>query len=764
MILGNPTTGGNPAASHPTTADGPARVARVGLTAYPQVVLVALVTATTSLAYLRYFSDRSFLVATIIAATGGALIAGIAAARRWRATVTLVLTVAGFVLVATFVVFRSTLQRGIPTVHTATALWSGLLSGWSRMLSIGLPADATGELLLTPTLITWLTAVLATLAALRTRVVLLPLLPPLLALGAGLLLTAARPVGGLALPAVVLAELLLLTLVRATETDPVAQTGYRSTRAAWGRFALGVPVVLVVVAAGVAGAWQVPVATGDDRFDPRTVVPVKLDIGDNITPLAGLKGQLRDPDRELFKVRFDGDLAGIDRVRTAALDHFDGSLWTSQDRFLLSGSSLPENEHVTNPRRVSMKVTVGDLPAPYLPSVGWPVRVTAPRFGFSADSGILATDAPTLAGLSYDLVAEVGPSEGRDKAAADLSTHPERYTDLPPGLPPEIRAKGAELAGKVAEPHGKLLAIQDYLQNLPYSLEARPGHSYDALRRLFSPNSSDRIGYAEQFAAAFAVLARSQGFPARVAVGYLLSKPEGDTYTITSGAAHAWAEVNLAGFGWVSFEPTDPQRRAGTVEKPKEQETGQEKDQLDEQIKASDPVEDSNLPKLLANEPTLLDWALWVLIGLGVLIALTPVSVATEKLRRRRRRRSGSRANRIVGAWQETTDRLVEHGVTVSAALTAHEVADRARLRLGDGAGAVALLAPLVNTALFSPVEPDDDAVREAWQLDGRLGQDLRRSRGLWVTVRGWLDPRPLFARRRDARRRRRALDRLTRG
>src|SRR5262249_32805670 len=134
-----------------------------------------------------------------------------------------------------------------------------------------------------------------------------------------------------------------------------------------------------------------------------------------------------------------------------------------------------------------------------------------------------------------------------------------RYTQLPPGLPPEIQARAAELTAPVAAPYGKLKAIEYYLHNLPYSLDARPGHSYDALRRLFSSNSQDRVGYAEQFASAFGTLARSQGFPVRVATGYLLRRERlsGNAYTVTTADAHAWAEVNLAGYGWVTFEPTD---------------------------------------------------------------------------------------------------------------------------------------------------------------------------------------------------------------
>jgi hypothetical protein len=159
-----------------------------------------------------------------------------------------------------------------------------------------------------------------------------------------------------------------------------------------------------------------------------------------------------------------------------------------------------------------------------------------------------------------------------------------------------------------------------------------------------------------------------------------------------------------------------------------------------------------------------LDWALFVLIGLGALVALTPIAVAAEKYRRRRVRRSGSRAARITGAWQETTDRLVENGLQVTAASTPAEVAYQAHEQLGDGAGAVALLAPLVTAAVYSPVEPEETTVAEAWGLNARLRRELRGARGPLTALRVWLDPRPLFARRRDDHRRRRAMDKLTRG
>jgi hypothetical protein len=741
---------------------------RVGLVLYSQLVLAGVAAGTSSLTYLRYFSDLGFLISTLIAAAAGVLVGAVAAVRRWSVLTTVGVAVLGFVLVGVFAVGRATLSHGIPTWTTVKSLASGLLSGWSRMLSVNLPADPSGDLEFTPALLTWTAAVVSATLVLRTKSLLAPILPLVLAFAAALPFTAPRPVGGMVLVGVLLAEVLLLTLVRAGGTDPLARTV--NTRAALGRLLFGLPVVAVAVAAGLAGMRFVPLADGDNRFDLRAAIPPPLDINDQISPLSTVKSQLRKPGNDLFTVRLGGDTEGIDRVRTVAYDAFDGAMWSTRDTFLLSGRTLPQDESLVDPRRVTMNVTIGALSGPYLPEIGAPVSVTGvPRFGYSKDSGTLATDQPGLSGWNYDLVAEVGRKAGLAKSVPYVAPGSD-WDRLPddPRLPAEIAAKGTELAGNVAEPYAKLLAIQKYMQSYPYNLDARPGHSYDALRRLFGPNLSDQVGYAEQFASAFVVLARSQGFPARVAVGYLLNKDhkQGDTFQVKSGDAHAWAEVNLAGYGWVAFEPTDPQRH--TASAPKQPETETQADNSNKQQQdstASQPAEDPNLPKLAGGELTVLDWALFVLIGLGALVVLTPIAVAGEKFRRRRIRRSGSRAARIVGAWDQVTDRLIEHGVAVTASSTTTEVTEQARERIGEGGtGSLAVLAPIVTSAMYNPAEPEDTAVQEAWQLEAQLRRELRKARSPFVTVRAWLDPRPLYARWRDERRRRREMDRLTRG
>ncbi|HXW47467.1 MAG TPA: transglutaminaseTgpA domain-containing protein [Streptosporangiaceae bacterium] len=69
--------------------------------------------------------------------------------------------------------------------------------------------------------------------------------------------------------------------------------------------------------------------------------------------------------------------------------------------------------------------------------------------------------------------------------------------------------------------------------------------------------TSTKSGDCQQFAPAFAILARLLGIPSRVAVGYTAGSPVGDgQWTVTTSDAHAWPELYFPNAGWVRFEPT----------------------------------------------------------------------------------------------------------------------------------------------------------------------------------------------------------------
>jgi hypothetical protein len=66
-----------------------------------------------------------------------------------------------------------------------------------------------------------------------------------------------------------------------------------------------------------------------------------------------------------------------------------------------------------------------------------------------------------------------------------------------------------------------------------------------------------RAGFCQQFAAAFGVLARIDGLPTRIAVGFTTGAGRGHQYRVTGADAHVWPEVYLGpSTGWTSYEPT----------------------------------------------------------------------------------------------------------------------------------------------------------------------------------------------------------------
>lgn len=67
-----------------------------------------------------------------------------------------------------------------------------------------------------------------------------------------------------------------------------------------------------------------------------------------------------------------------------------------------------------------------------------------------------------------------------------------------------------------------------------------------------------RRGFCEHYAAAFVLLMRSAGIPARIVTGYQGGEYNtvGEYWQVRQSDAHAWSEVWLPGSGWVRVDPT----------------------------------------------------------------------------------------------------------------------------------------------------------------------------------------------------------------
>ena len=98
-------------------------------------------------------------------------------------------------------------------------------------------------------------------------------------------------------------------------------------------------------------------------------------------------------------------------------------------------------------------------------------------------------------------------------------------------------------------------AIKRYLEIEGfYSLKQRELVGTDPVGRFLF---GDLKGYCVHFAHAAAYLFRSQGIPARVALGYAVqtrTRGSGSAILITGNMAHAWPEIYVDGVGWVTFD------------------------------------------------------------------------------------------------------------------------------------------------------------------------------------------------------------------
>ena len=726
-----------------------------------EVALATTAAAAGTLVYRRFFATDDYLLALALACLAGGVTAALGHRRAWIA---LPSAVAGLAVIMIWGVFGG----------SASAVLSGLDGSWNRLLTVAAPADARGELLAAPTLVAWAVAFSSVVLVLRTRNALAPILPPL----AGFLfalLTVGNQAGAHPLAtAVFLVTALALIAVRTHRgtADGAVRIERQSSR----------QVVALVTAAGVVAAGTsfgvlggrlLPLASGEHRFDPRDVLAPPVVRIDTLTPLSQLKKQLNEsPPRPLFTVRTTPDSAThLDRVRTAALDTFDGTTWTANGTYRVAGSHLTVDPALQHRRPVTAHVELQELAGPYLPVIGWPSRLDAPgetgsRFGFDPDSGVVVSTVPTSPGFGYDVT---GETYVEDKDLAQAATTTPRSPPLPPGVPEAVRT----LAASVAERNGpfaraRLSSLESALQVMDHRLNGPPGHSYAAIARALAGWDVGG-GYAEQYAAAFTVIARMLGYPARVAVGYRLRSGEDGVFQVTTADAHAWSEVHFEGYGWVAY---DPSRNGGDITRnppPEAPRVVAPQPSPSTTTPVPAPRLDSSRAAAPGERGFRWDDVLDVTLLLGPAVVLLGLLagglVVLGKTRRRRKRRDApDHAARVLGAWREQLDRLIERGVSPPVSLTFHEVAQHARDTLGDASNPIAATAELATTAIYAPEHLDRQDADRAWELVALLDAELYPGRLSAARLRAALNPRPLWTSWTVARRRRHAGENLETG
>ncbi len=134
------------------------------------------------------------------------------------------------------------------------------------------------------------------------------------------------------------------------------------------------------------------------------------------------------------------------------------------------------------------------------------------------------------------------------------------YLQVPPEITPRTRTLAITITAGLTNNFDKAEAISRWLDaNTSYTLELKdPGRQEPLDYFLFDRKQ----GHCEYYASAFAILARIAGIPTRQVNGFYGGEwNEYQGYVaVRAGDAHSWDEVYFPGSGWVTFDPTPPDR------------------------------------------------------------------------------------------------------------------------------------------------------------------------------------------------------------
>jgi transglutaminase-like putative cysteine protease len=249
--------------------------------------------------------------------------------------------------------------------------------------------------------------------------------------------------------------------------------------------------------------------------------------------------------------------------RLTSLDTFTGIQWQSTNSYLSIGHRLPGvGPPPPGDRQVTESFHLQTLDSIWLPAAFSPEAVTGGgHVTYDPVSGSLLTNRATANGLSYT-VTSLQYLATLDSRALETAAPPPNDGSLAhsltlPELPSGIHQLAATITARKRTEYDKALALQNFFLGPTFRYSLSPptdGYGTDALSTFLF---ATRTGYCQQFAGAYAVLARSIGLPTRLAVGFTTGSPNGaGGYQVTDADAHTWPEVYFPGYGWLPFEPT----------------------------------------------------------------------------------------------------------------------------------------------------------------------------------------------------------------
>ncbi|WP_269790355.1 DUF3488 and transglutaminase-like domain-containing protein [Stenotrophomonas sp. Iso1] len=317
-------------------------------------------------------------------------------------------------------------------------------------------------------------------------------------------------------------------------------------------------LMLLALPLALSAFWLVP-RLGSPLWGIPDRVVSRPGLSDSMEPGAWI--DLMADDSPALRAQFFGPVPPADQRywRGPVLTRFDGRSWTRSNR----------------QQRIA--------PAAFeAADVRWDYLI---EYEASDNRQLVALDLPLAAPADSQLDADYSLSSNRTLTALTRwrmqSAPPRRFQSqlperlrqqalqLPDGFNPRTLALAKQWRAEAGPNDAAIVqrSLEWIHREFAYTLSTPLAGRHGADEFLFD----QKAGFCEHFSSAFVVLMRGAGIPARVVTGYAggVRNRYGDYWVVRKMDAHAWAEVWLAGRGWVRVDPTAavaPERIYDTLE------------------------------------------------------------------------------------------------------------------------------------------------------------------------------------------------------
>lgn len=667
-----------------------------------------------------------------------------------------------------------------------SAIVSGLVSGPTRLLTETLPLTGPRAVFSAALAVTWCCGAVTGEVLVRSRSRLAGLAVPLVCFAGVYALTSSAPGADTSAGPILLAVSAVGALVcyRLREDrrrvvvvgtqDATAQGGGRRPRRGRG---LAIGGVAAVVVAAVAG-WGIPRLPAMHHHRTSLGRSARTEASLVVDPV-DVMASLRDmdpgaPAQKLLRLESNRPFSGY--ITMAVLDGYNGATWSFNSTFKPTGERIPpapadapgvagspELSSVTQHYVLSRR-----LPLPMLPELDRPLQVHGLAVDADRATGMVATSQASRVRRAYTVVSRalpmtlggLPPADRIGVVAGQLPSRLQRAeTALPKGSSSDVadalRFLSTLTGRRPAPTLGYLQAVaaaletrehrlQDSSEPVPGSLPSEQGGT--SLAEVINAVTVNQAATPEQFATFFAMVARYLGVPARVVTGFRLpgagsgsSSPiRPGRYEITNREAWTWAEIPVAGLGWVVADPTPSATSAGAAPPAERVQAAgiPPKTHHANAVPRNELGGHAVAPRAHVRTAVRTRPSPWLLL-LGVVAALLvglaafgPGLSALRRVLRRRARRRGAPAEQVAGAWLELLDTFDRAGLAVAASATSSEVTALA----GQGFGpeitdSVHELGVLADRAVCSVKHaPGPEEARDAWAAQRVVHRYVRSS------------------------------------